>query len=172
MARVVVRAPHFRDEEGGSLVEFAITLPLLLVVLTMAATLTLAFFNLQQMGNATASAVEEVAAEQGVTTDPCNTVMTSIQAQLPGFTAANLSYSLTVTSASGTGTTFTSAGYGGNTAFSCGSGDTTSTNFAPNEPVTLKVSYTYKWFGIPTVPFFSSFNSSGPLTATETAMAD
>jgi Flp pilus assembly protein TadG len=171
-ARVASQALRFRSEEGGSLVEFAITAPLLFVVLAMAATFTLAFFDLQQLGNATAAAVQAIAAEQGVTGDPCNLAMTTIQSELPGFTAANLSYTLVVTGTTGTSTSFASGSYGGSTGFSCGSGDTTSTNFAAGEPVKLTVSYTYSWFGIPTLPFFGKMKATGPLTATETAMAD
>ena len=170
IARVASQALRFRGEEGGSLVELAIFAPLLFLILTGAASFTMAFFTLQQLGNATSSAVQAIAAEQGSNADPCNLAMTTIQGDLPGFTAANLSYTLVVTSTTGTGTTFssTSGSYGTNTSFSCGGTDTTSTNFAPNEPVTLTVSYTYSW--LPVLKFTPT--SKSPLTATETAMAD
>jgi Flp pilus assembly protein TadG len=169
MARLASRALRLRSEEGGSLVELAMFAPLLFIVLTGAASFTFAFFNLQQLGNATASAVQVVAAQQGVNSDPCNLAMTTIQGELPGFTAANLSYTLTVTGTTGSATVFssTSGSNGSNTTFSCGGTDTTSTNFAADEPVTLQVSYTYSWLYV-----LKFTPAKSPLTATETAMAD
>jgi Flp pilus assembly protein TadG len=173
------RARWVRDEQGGSLVEFAILSPLLFVLVAMAGSFTLAFYNLQQIGNATASAVAIVASQQGVTTDPCNLAMASVQAALPGFTAANLSYSLTVNTtgypASGSGTTFSSGGsssYGSNTAFSCPNPDTTSSTFASGEPVTLTVTYSYSWLPIPTFHPFGALTPTTALATTESAMAD
>ena len=64
MARIASRALRLRGEEGGSLVELAIFAPLLFLILGGAGSFTLAFFNLQQIGNATAAAVQTVAAEQ------------------------------------------------------------------------------------------------------------
>ena len=72
-----VRRPrHSADlesEEGTALVELAISLPIILTLLTGAASFSLAFYCLQQLGNATTTGVQLVAANQGLVTDPCET---------------------------------------------------------------------------------------------------
>jgi Flp pilus assembly protein TadG len=167
------RARNMRDECGGSLVEFAIALPILLTLLTGAASFSLAFYTEQQMGVAAAYAVQTVATEQGDVQngDPCNLAMTSVQGAAPSLTSASISYSLTVSNASGTGTTFSSSSgsNGGNTSFSCGtssSNPVTTSEFVAGEPVILTIKYSYKWLPI------LSFSPSAPLTVTTAAMAD
>ena len=165
MVRALKRALHLRGDEGGALVELAIMLPIFMSVLTGAASFTLAFYNLQQLQSATAGAVQAVAGTQGTIDDPCNLAMKTVQAALPGWTTSKLSFTLTVTNASGTGTAYT-----GSTSFSCtaaGAGGAASTAEAANEPVTLSVSYSgYSWLPI------LAFQASGNLSATETAMAE
>ena len=151
---------RMRSEEGGSLVEFAIVVPLLMTVLTGSASFALGFYSLQQLGNATAGAVQAIAAEQGVAPDPCAQAVTAVTAGLPGWTAGNITYTLVITDSSGA-----THQYGATTGstFSCTPG---AAEEAPNEPVTLTVSYKYTWLPV------LAFSPKSPLTSTETAMAD
>ena len=160
VSRAVKRAMRLRGEEGGALLEFAITLPLLMTVLTGAASFSLAFYSLQQLGNAVSSASQLVAAEQGLITDPCATAVTSVTGSLPGWTASKLTYSMSITDSSGT-----AHPYGPTTgsSFTCPAG---AAEEAPNEPVTLTVSYAYTWMPI------LAFSPSSPLTSTEASLAD
>jgi len=168
-----VRLLRLRGQEGGSLVEFAVALPLLMVVLTGAASFTLAFYSLQQLGNATASAVELIAAQQGVTTDPCNLAMTTVQSTLPGWTAANLSYTLTITDSANNAIAYPSSSYGGSTAYSCtAAGSSGADAEYPDTPVVLQVNYNYTWIPVFHFGSFLKFAPSSALTVTETAMAD
>jgi Flp pilus assembly protein TadG len=157
------RASGMRSEEGGALLEFAITLPLLMTVLTGAASFSLAFYSLQQLGNAVSSASQLIAAEQGLISDPCASAVTSVTASLPGWTPSKLTYTLTVTNSSGT-----SATYGPTTgsSFTCTAAATGTTAYAANEPVVLTVSYAYTWMPI------LAFSPSSPLSSTEAALAD
>jgi Flp pilus assembly protein TadG len=169
------RRLSLRGEEGGSLVEFAILMPVMFVLLGIAASFTLGLYNLQQLGCATTTAVELVGAQQGSTTDPCELAMNTVQGTLPGWTAANLSYTLTVTGENGTVTSYPSSSNGGSTAYSCtaaGAGGGSSTEEAPNTPVVLKVSYTYSWLPLPNFHPFGSLTPTTPLTVTQTTMAD
>jgi Flp pilus assembly protein TadG len=156
----VKRAMELRSEEGGALLEFAITLPLLMTVLTGAASFSLAFYNLQQLGNAVSSASQLVAAEQGLITDPCATAETSVTGSLPGWSASKLTYTMVITDSSGSAHTY---GPTTGSSFSCTGG---ATEEAPNEPVTLTVSYAYTWMPI------LAFSPSSPLTSTEASLAD
>jgi len=176
LARAARRALRFRGDEGGSLVEFAILLPVLFILVGMAGSFTLAFYNLQQLENAASTAVDLAAAEQGVTTDPCNLVMTTVQSILPGWSASSLSYTLTITGSDGTVTSYPSSSNGGSTAYSCtaaGSRGGTSTAEYPDTPVTLTVTYAYSWLPIPTFHPFGTLTPTVPLsTPPQSAMAD
>jgi Flp pilus assembly protein TadG len=156
-----------RGEEGNSLVEMAFVLPLLIMILMGSASFSLAFYSLQQLQEATATAVRVVGALQGQTEDPCAAVQTMVQSALPGWTTAKLSYAMIITNASGTAYNYPASGMtSGAGSYSCQAGAVPTTGLAAGEPVQLKVQYSYTWIPIPGV------NLSSPLTATETAMAD
>jgi Flp pilus assembly protein TadG len=157
---VASRAKRFRGEEGGALLEFAVALPLLMTVLTGACSFSLAFYSLQQLGNAVAGAAQIVAAEQGVLTDPCATAVTSVTGALPGWTASKITYTLVITDSSGDAHTY---GPTAGSSFSCTGG---ASEEAAGEPVALTVSYAYTWMPI------LAFSPSSALTDTETSMAD
>jgi Flp pilus assembly protein TadG len=153
-----------RSEEGGALLEFAIALPLLMTVLTGAASFTLAFYSLQEVENATSGATAAVAAEQGTVADPCAAAQTLVQAALPGWTTSKISYSLTITDSSGTAHSYPASGMtSGSSTFTCTAG---SPELAAAEPVTLKVQYSYSWLPI------VAFSPSSALAAASTSMAD
>lgn len=160
--RLRLRARRFRGESGSTLMEFAFVIPMLMTVLTGAASFSLAFYNLQQLGNATATAVQAVAAEQGLASDddPCAYAATTITGALPSWTASKFTYTEVITDNTGT-----SHKYGpttGNT-FSCSAG---SAFLFQNYPVVLTVSYSYSWLPI------LAFSPKSPLTAVQAAMAD
>lgn len=162
LARMARRALGIRGEEGGALLEFAVVLPMLISILTGAASFSLAFYSLQQLQNATSGAVQAIAAEQGEipNNDPCALAVTDVVATLPGWTTGNLTYTLTVTDSTGTGHTY---GPTTGSSFTC-AGD--GTYEQPNEPVSLTVSYKYAWLPV------LAFSPSSPLTSTEGWMAD
>jgi Flp pilus assembly protein TadG len=185
LARAAKLALRMRADEGGSLVEFAILAPLLFILVAMAGSFTLAFYNLQQLGTATAAAVDLVAAQQGVTTDPCETAQnliqgntsTSVPGLLPGFNTANLNYRLAITTTGSSPTTTyypSSSGWtAGSSTFTCSAaGASGSAPMLANQAVTLTVQYTYTWLPIPTFQPFGTLTPSTPLTTSETAMAD
>jgi Flp pilus assembly protein TadG len=166
-----LRAKRVKGEEGTSLVELAITLPIMLTLLTGAASFSLGLYSLQQLGSATTSAVQVVAADQGLVSDPCGTAAAAVESSLPHWTTTKLSLSMTWTDSSGTqhseptaAGTFDSAA-----AFSCatagdGSSDT-ATAIGPNTPVVLTVSYSYSW-----LPVFK-FTPKSALSSTQASLA-
>lgn len=152
---------HLGGEEGSAeLVEFAFVLPGLMIVLTGTISFALALYNMQQLNNATGNAVQVVADEAGLITDPCAQAVTSVTAALPNWTASKFTYTMVITdSSNGTHT------YGPTTgsSFSCTAG---ATEEAQNYPIVLTVSYAYTWLPI------LKFSPSSPLTSTEGTTAD
>ena len=164
VARRVKRGFGRRGEEGAALLEFAITLPMLMMVLTGTASFSLALYFLQQIGNATSSAALTVAGAAGVglnnVDDPCAWAVSSVTAALPNLTASKLTYTLKVTDSGGTAHTY---GPTKGSSFSCTAGYSLE---APNEPVVLTVSYAYTWLPV------LNFSPASSLTSTEAAVAE
>jgi Flp pilus assembly protein TadG len=178
VARVAKRSLRNRGEEGSTLVEFAWILPALVALLTGVISFSLAFYTLQQLGNAAGTAVQAAAAYGGLypvtlgstsITDPCGMVLYEVthSPSTQGWVAGKFSYSLVITDNTGTGHTYSSTTSGsGNSAtvsFSCTAGVT---DEAANEPMTLTLTYAYPW--MPIVGFAPTSN----LTAVEGAVAD
>jgi Flp pilus assembly protein TadG len=167
LSRLKTRVMRLRGEEGTELVEFAFVVPWLVALLTGTMSFALAFYSLQQLGNAATNAVEVVAEDAGLSIDPCNTAMTQVQSSLPGWVKANFTYTLYVTpTGGGTASSYTSAAgaNGGATAFSCTGAESVESSTQP-EPVVLTVSYNYHWLPI------LKWAVSSPLTATESAVS-
>jgi len=170
LAQRLMRAKGVKGEEGTSLVELAISLPIMMTLLTGAASFSLAFYSLQQLGNATTTAVQLAAANQGLVADPCETAATAVEGALPNWTTTKLTFTMTWTDSSNNSHTEGPVAEASSTTFTCptaGDGSTdTSTAIGPNTPVVLTVSYSYSW-----LPVFK-FTPSSALTSTEAALAD
>ena len=152
-------------EEGSALVEFALTLPMLFGLIYLSASLTLGMYNLQQLGNATSATAMAVGSDAGLFpgNDPCAYAETTMVASLSTWKPANFTYKLTITDASDASHVYTGSG----TSFSCA----TAPSMGPNYPVTLTVSYTYSWLGIPKMPFFNAGTSTaGVLASSQSAI--
>jgi len=160
LVRAAKRALRLRGEEGTEIVEFAFVVPGLVMVITGVASFAMAFYSLQQLGNATGNAVQMVAAEAGLGTDPCAQAVTSTTAALPGWAPAKMTYTLVITDS-----TWTTHPYGPTTgsSFSCVAGAGFET---ANFPIVLTVSYSYSWLPI------LNFSPSSPLKSTQGAIAD
>ncbi len=159
-ARRSRRAFGRRGEEGAALLEFAITLPLLMTVLTGTASFSLALYLLQQIGNATSTAAQLLGAEQGLITDPCATVVTSVTNSLPKLNPTLITYTVSITDSSGTAHP---SGPTTGSSFSCPSN---AANMTANEPVTVTVSYAYSWLPI------LGFSPKSGLSSSETALEE
>lgn len=155
-----LRAFFLRAEDGAALVEFAIVLPLMMTVLTGAASFSMALYTFQQLGYATSNAAQLLGAEQGITSDPCAAAASSVTAALPSWTASKLSYTVTITDSGGTAHPYNSPATG---SFSCTAG---AAEMSANEPVTVQISYQYTWFPI------LAFSPSSNLTSSESALME
>jgi hypothetical protein len=165
----LARLQGLRAEEGWELLEFAFVLPALVAVLTLVASCALAFYNFQQLGNATANAVQYIANDEGLLTDPCATAVTQVTGswQLKNWTASNFSYRIAITPAGSSTTDYypSATTMSTGSSFTCTSyaADLTTGVSTSNQPtvVVLTVSYSYNYFGV-----FHAKTGGGSVTST------
>lgn len=170
--RRLMRGVGFKVEEGSALVECAVTLPLFLAVIMGTASFSLAFYELQELGNAVSAAASELGATAGTIGDPCAQVVSQVTANLPNFNTSNLTYTVTITNAAGTTATYGPTA-GSLSCTAAGDGGGASTAEAANEPQTVTVSYTYPWMPVFTFGSLLSFKTpTSKLTATQTAIGE
>ena len=108
-----VRRRLSQREEGQSLVEFALTVPVLLLVVTGIAAFGIAFNNYMMLTEATSVGARQLTVSRGQTLDPCNTLSTAVYAAAPMLKKTSLTFTISLNGSSYTGT-------------SCSSGSSTS----------------------------------------------
>ncbi len=143
--------PHRND--GQSLVEFALAVPLLLMIVTGITAFGVVFNHYIMLTEATSVGARQLAVSRGQTLDPCQTFSAAVSAAAPLLKTSSLTFTLTLNGDTYTGT-------------SC-SGSVTSG--APADMVlgtsaVVKVTYPYS-LGI-----FRSIVSNGLLTAQTTEL--
>ena len=97
------------DEYGGSLIEFALVLPVMLMAMMGIAAFGMTLNNYVSLTNATSVAARQVALSRGETTDPCNLAYTSVYGAAPLLTRSNLTETLVLNGTKYTGTSCASA---------------------------------------------------------------
>ena len=98
-------------ESGGALVEMALTLPILLLVVTGIFSFGIAINNYLELTNATAISARIIAVERQQTTDPCADGVKAFYSAAPYLTQANLSFTFTFNGISYAGTSCSSSNY-------------------------------------------------------------
>jgi len=116
----------FGRDEGNSLVEFTLTLPILMAVLMAIFEFGIAFNNQLQLTQAVGSGAQYLQQIRSTTTDPCKDTITTIENSAPSLKASSISLTLTM------------SGNSPVTGSSC-SGD--QSQLAQGEPVTVYASY-------------------------------
>jgi Flp pilus assembly protein TadG len=118
-------------EEGSSLIEFAVCLPVLLLILTGTFAFGIALNNYLMLTNATTIGAQQLSISRGQTTDPCATASGAIIAASPLLKPASFTFAYVINGAAYSGT-------------SCSSSSTT-TGAAGNllQGVSAKVTVTY-----------------------------
>ena len=94
---------HGRDD-GSTLVEFAMTLPPLLLVVSGILYFSLAMNNYIILRNATFIGTRAVAISRGQTTDPCSLASSAIIKAVPTMKSANLTFTYSFSGVTYTGT--------------------------------------------------------------------
>jgi Flp pilus assembly protein TadG len=118
-------------EEGSSLIEFAVCLPVLMLILTGTFAFGIAFNNYLMLTNATTIGAQQLSISRGQTTDPCATASNAIIAASPLLKSTSFIYAFVLN-----GVAYNGA--------SCSSASTT-TGAAANllQGVPVKVTVTY-----------------------------
>lgn len=84
------------NEKGAALIEFAICLPLLLLILFGIIEFGITLNNYEEESNAVAVAARLLSSSRGQTTDPCALVSQAIEGAAPGLHPASLTLTLTL----------------------------------------------------------------------------
>ena len=102
-------APAFWSaQDGQSIVEFALTLPILLLVVTGITTFGVAITNYVQLTEATNVGGRALAISRNQVVDPCATGASAVQGAAPSLNASNLNYSFVLNGTQFSGSTCSS----------------------------------------------------------------
>jgi Flp pilus assembly protein TadG len=131
--QAVQRTPAYfmRRDVGQSMVEFALTLPVLLLVLTGICTFAIAMSNYLMLTEATSVAGRQIAISRSQTLDPCSVGAAAVYQSAPSLKQASFAFTFTFNGVNYTGT-------------SCSSSSTTTGaagNLKQGQPATISVTY-------------------------------
>jgi Flp pilus assembly protein TadG len=129
-AKLFARVHNFGDD-GQSMIEMAVVLPVLLMVVTGILTFGVAFNNYIQLTEATSVGARTLAISRSETTDPCATAATAIYAAAPSLIRGSLTFTFTL---NGTAYSGTSCSSSSNTTGAAG-------NLVQGSNATVMVSY-------------------------------
>jgi Flp pilus assembly protein TadG len=125
-----------RGEHGGSLVEFAMVLPLLMLVTTGIFAFGIALNNYLELTNAVTLGAQQLAISRGNTLDPCATVSNAVEQAAPNLTTSKLTFTTVIATSSSSSASFSGA--------SCSSGSTTTGaagDLTAGEPIQVTATY-------------------------------
>src|ERR1700712_5042043 len=84
------------SEDGSSLVEFALTLPMFMLVVTGVLYLGIVLFNFITLTEATQFSARQMMISRGQTTDPCALFISTFYSSAPTLTHSNLTFSFSL----------------------------------------------------------------------------
>jgi len=96
-----IRSFCFGHEEGNALVEFTLTLPILMAVLVAIFQFGIAFNQQLQLTQAVGAGAQYLQTIRTSTTDPCADTLTVIQNSAPTLVKANINLTLTINGGNG-----------------------------------------------------------------------
>lgn len=90
--------------EAQAMVELALTLPIMLLIVTGICTFGIAMTNYLILTDATNAGARQLAILRGQASDPCSTVVTTVKAAAPLLAASGLTFTFTINGTNYTGT--------------------------------------------------------------------
>jgi Flp pilus assembly protein TadG len=109
IAKKIRRHLKAGGEQGSSLIEFAVCLPVLMLILTGTFAFGIALNNYLMLTNATCIGAQQLSISRGQTTDPCATAVSAVTAASPLLKSAGLTYAFVLNGASYSGTSCSSS---------------------------------------------------------------
>jgi len=124
---------RLRGERGGALIELALTLPMLLAIVTAIYSFGVYFKTLMVLTDAVNIGTQHLSIYRGNTLDPCNLVYTAVTNAAPNLNSANMSFAFVLN-----GVNYPSTGFytGGGANVTCSSASTATG--APSELISGK----------------------------------
>jgi Flp pilus assembly protein TadG len=119
----LIRTSLREHEEGGSMVEFAMVFPILMLIVTAIFTFGIAFNNYIELTDAVGIAGRQLAISSLQTLDPCSTASTAVYKAAPLLSKSNLTFSFTLNGTPYSGATCASASQSVGAASNLQSGD-------------------------------------------------
>lgn len=159
-------APLCACEEGQSLVEFALVLPMLMVVVTGVLIFGIYETQIMSLTEGVDSAGRVVSVSAGQTVDPCNLTATTVASGSPILNPAGISYTLTLNPIPGNLAANNHTYTGTGSSWSCSSASSTTGaagNLVSGGTVTVKATYTacaLKFYGNNLMPGGCSISQS------------
>jgi Flp pilus assembly protein TadG len=111
-------------DQGSALVEFALILPMMLLLTTGILVFGVAMNNYLQLTNAVSIGARTLAVNAQITLDPCAVASSAVIAAAPGLNSANLKFSYTLNGVSYSGTSCSSSAVTSGAAANLSSGTT------------------------------------------------
>ena len=130
VAKVHPRRGLISDERGGALVEMAVTLPILLMMLTGIFSFSMALYQKLQLAEALSSGGRVIAAERG-DNDPCQIATSAIYSSAPGLKSSDITLTYTIGGVN----------YGSGVTSCPGSGNTANTDMVAGGVARIEASY-------------------------------
>ena len=91
-----VKAFFYKDDRGGALVEMAVTLPIVLLLMTDIFSISMALYQKLELAEAVSAGGRFLATDRG-DTDPCATTAAKVYAAAPTLSSANMTFSFAIT---------------------------------------------------------------------------
>lgn len=173
LAQTVKRPLSLRRDDGSALVETAIILPLLLLLLTAAASYSWSLYNMQSLGSAVTGATQALASQAWSVSNPCSVVATQVTNSLPQWNASKLTYTVKFSNSAGATTPTAPFSWTGSTAPTACAAEGTggSTPQQQDTPVSVTAQYTISGLQILNLLPGSKSNPVTNLSSSETMMA-
>lgn len=106
------------DNDGGALVEMAITLPIMMLIMTGIFSFSVALYQKEQLAEAVGNAGRQLAVDRGAV-DPCLDAANAVYAAAPGLNSSKITLSITMGGTT-TGGTCTNKGGANNSLMPAG----------------------------------------------------
>jgi Flp pilus assembly protein TadG len=100
----LVRRIFSDEDKGQSLIEFALTLPIFMLVITGVLYFGVVFFDYLMLTEATQVGTRQLMISRGQTLDPCQTLANAVYAAAPNLQPGNMTFSISLNGANYTST--------------------------------------------------------------------